>query len=139
MRFAPDQRVGVEHWFGGVESGHICAIEELSDGDLIALWQRVFHHRHPVEGIMRGASSSFFTRGRNHWQVFVVVIGNVGAEDIEEEKSRVLDALLDQIGQVLLLAAEAAGHKGVPVASNGHCLITGSAAKSMTPPMWVFQ
>src|SRR5438270_9560395 len=44
----------------------------------------------------------------------VVVVGDARAEHVEEGKAFVLDSLLDELGQVLLLAAEAASNKSGP-------------------------
>ena len=41
-----------------------------------------------------------------------MVVGDAGAEDVDEREALVLDALLDQLGQVLLIGAEAARDEG---------------------------
>ena len=41
-----------------------------------------------------------------------MIVGDAGAEHVDEGEALVLQALLDQLGQVVLLAAEAAGNEG---------------------------
>src|SRR4029077_15234695 len=42
----------------------------------------------------------------------VVIVGDAGAEDIQERESWMLDALLDQLGEMLLLGAVTARDEG---------------------------
>ena len=65
----------------------------------------------------------------------VVLIGHAGAEDIRKRKSLVLDALLDQLREVLLVGAEGMGNERGPAASASEIGLTGA---SMLPKGMLF-
>src|SRR5438477_10178536 len=60
---------------------------------------------------MRGILFELFHAWTDPLIGIVVIVSDARAEDIQERKTRMLDPLLDQFGQMLLLAAEAARNK----------------------------
>src|ERR1700726_3748310 len=92
----------------------ICALEEPTDGNLVAPKQRSFHRRDPIVRIIGGVILELLHAGPEPRVGVVVVISHAGTEYVEERKALVLDTLFDQFGEMLLFAAESASHKGRP-------------------------
>src|SRR5260370_5940880 len=105
------ERTRIQHWLCSVQSRHIIAFEELPDWNLLAPKQRFSHRGHPVRGIERRVVFELFHTGAEPLVSVVVVIGDARAEDIQERKSFMLNALLDQIRQMLLFSAVPAGNE----------------------------
>src|SRR4029077_2547592 len=81
------------------------------DGNFLAPEQRFLHGGGPVSRVVSGVVLEFLHARTEPLVSIVVIIGDAGAEDIEERESLVHDTLLDQFGEMLLFAAEAAGDK----------------------------
>src|SRR6266849_5121090 len=111
-RVALDKRSFIQYRLGPVQRRNVGALEEFSDGNLIAPKQRFLHRGHPVSRVIRGVVLQLLhTRAKPLISV-VVIVGDARAEDIQERKPRMLDTLLDQLGEVLLLGAVAARDEG---------------------------
>src|SRR5437879_8954063 len=108
LKIAMDERAIVQDRLGAMQRGNVGALEEFPDGNLLAPEQRLLHGGHPVGGIMPGIVLELFHAWTEPLIGIVVVVGHAWAEDVQEREARMLDALLDQFGQMLLLSAEAA-------------------------------
>src|SRR5229473_2028562 len=85
-----------------VRCGDIGALEEESDGNLVAPEQRFFNGGLKVCGIVGGIVFKFFDSGAEPLEGVVVVVGDTGAEDVDEGEAFVLDGSLDQLGEMFL-------------------------------------
>src|SRR5438876_10110473 len=108
LQIAMDQRAIVQDRLGAMQRGNVGALEEFPDGNLLAPEQRLLHGGHPVGGIMPGIILELFHAWTEPLIGIVVIVSDARAEDIQERKTRMLDPLFDQFGEMLLLAAESA-------------------------------
>ena len=106
-----DKWAGLEDGFGFVERGQVGALEEFADGDFVAPEQRLLHGC-PVGGVVGGIVFELFDARAEPLEGVVVVVGDAGAEDVDEGEALVGDGLLDELGEVLLVGAEAARDEG---------------------------
>ena len=95
-----------------MQRGQVGALEEFADGDFLAPQSDFSIAREPVGGVVLGIVFELLHARTEPLEGVVLVVGDAGAEDVEEREALVLDGLLDQFGEVLLLAAEAAGDEG---------------------------
>src|SRR6267378_1122967 len=105
---AMDQRAFVQHRLGAVQGGDVGALEKFADGDFLVPEQRFLHRGGPVTRVVSGVVLEFLHARTEPLIRIVVIVGDAGTEDIEEREALVLDTLLDQFGEMLLLAAETA-------------------------------
>src|SRR5260370_7972126 len=103
-----NQGAFVQNRLGTVQSRHVSAFEEFSDGNFIAPQQRFFHGSHPVGGVMRGVVFELLHARTEPLVGIVMIIRDARTEDIQERKPWMLDTLLDQLREMFLLPAEAA-------------------------------
>src|SRR6266704_1158236 len=93
-----------------MQRGNVRALEEFPDGNLLAPEQRFLHRRRPVRRVVSGVVLELFHTRTEPLVSVVMVIGDARAEDVQEREARMLDALLDQLGEMLLLGAVAAAN-----------------------------
>src|ERR1700675_3184970 len=85
----------IQHWLCSVQSGHVGAFEELTDWNLVIPKQRLPHCGHPVRGIVPRVVFEFPYARTEPLVGVVVIVGYARAEDIQERKPFMLNALLD--------------------------------------------
>src|SRR5260370_9476942 len=107
-----DERPGLQDRFGLVRCGYIRALEEESDGDLVAPEQRFFNGSLKVGGIVGRIVFEFFDPRPEPLESVVVVVGHAWAEDIDKGKTLVLDRSLEQLVEVFLFGADATRDEG---------------------------
>src|ERR1700739_4804439 len=90
------------HTRGAVERGNVGALKEFPDGNFVTPEQGFFHGSHPVRGVMSGVILEFLHARTKPLVGIVVVVGDAWAENIQEGEARMLDALLDQLGEMFL-------------------------------------
>src|SRR5215469_2568504 len=110
-RFETHKRALVQHRLGSVQAGHIGALEEFSYGDFFAPKERFLHRHGPVRSVVHRIVLELLQARAIPLVRIVVIVGHARAEDVEERKAFMLNALLDEFGEMLLIAAETAGHK----------------------------
>src|SRR5438046_2543334 len=108
LQNAMGQRPMVQDRLVSVQGGNVRTLEEFPDRNLLAPEQRLLHGGHPVGGIMSGILFELLHTRTEPLVRIVVIVSHARAEDVQEREARMLDALLDQLGQMLLLAAETA-------------------------------
>src|SRR6266566_3190170 len=94
-----------------MQSGQVGTLKELPDGYFFSPKQGLLHRGSPVGCIVGRVILDFFHARPIPLVGIVVVIGYARTEYIQKRKAFVLDALLDQVGEMLLIAAETARHK----------------------------
>src|SRR5207249_9379942 len=92
---------------GSVQSGYIGALKKFPDRNLFTPEHGFFHGGDPVRRIVSGIVLELFHARTEPLIGVVVVVGDARAEDIQERETLVLDALLDQLGEMLLFTTEA--------------------------------
>src|SRR3954471_878141 len=95
-----------QHRLRGMQRGHIRPLEELSNRDFVAPDDRAFDRRLPFAGVVGRVVFELFHSRPEPLVGIVMVVSDAWAEDIDEGEAFVLDALLDEVGEVLLFAAE---------------------------------
>src|SRR5579872_2369374 len=103
-----------QHRFGGVQARQVGALEELPNRDFLTPEQRLLHRGQPVRGLVGGVLLKFLHPRTKPLVGIVVVVRHARAEDIQERKALMPDALLDKYGEVLLFPAETPGDKRGP-------------------------
>src|SRR5260370_42227445 len=95
-----------------MQRGNVRALEEFPDGNFLAPEQRFLHRRRPVRRVVSRVVLKLLHPRTKPLVGVVVVIGDARAEDVQEREARMLDALLDQLGEMLLLGAVATRNEG---------------------------
>src|SRR6266699_7243008 len=95
-----------------MQRGNVRALEEFPDGDFLAPEKRFLHRSRPVRRVVSRVVLEFLHTRTKPLVSVVMVIGDARAEDVQEREARMLDALLDQLGEMLLLGAVAARNEG---------------------------
>src|SRR6267154_2232432 len=104
-----DQRAFVQNGFGTVQSGYVGALEKFPDGNLIVPEQRFSHGGLPVRRVVRGVVLELLHARLEPLVGIAMIVRDARAEDVQQREALMLDALLDQLGELLLLGAVTAG------------------------------
>src|SRR5580658_1292110 len=97
-----NERSIVQDRLSAVQSGNIGALEEFPNGDFIAPEQGFLHRGRPVRRVKTGVVLELLQPWTEPLVGIVVIVGDAGAEDVQERESLVLDPVLDQLGEMLL-------------------------------------
>src|SRR5215813_9796566 len=100
------QWVCVQYRLCLVQRRNIGTFEKFSNRDFFTPKQRSFHCCHPVCRVVRTIFLKLFHPWTEPLVGVVVVISDAGTKDIKEREAFVLDALLDELREMLLFAAE---------------------------------
>ncbi len=109
-----DQRAFVQNGLGTVQSGYVGALEKFPDGNLIVPEQRFSHGGLPVRRVVSGVVLELLHARLEPLVGIVMIVRDARAEDVQKREALMLDALLDQLGELLLLGAVTAGDEGGP-------------------------
>ena len=91
--------------FEGVQRGPVVLMEE-PDVDFVSPQHRLLAGRLPVAGVVPFIFELPYSR-LEELEVVVMVVGDTGAEDVDEREALVLDRFLDELREVLDVGAEA--------------------------------
>src|SRR5712692_6909506 len=111
-RVALDKRSFIQYRLGPVQRRNVGALEEFSDGNLIAPEQRFLHRGRPISRVIRGVVLELFHARTEPLISIVVIVGDTRAENVQERKPRMLNSLLDQLSKMFLLGAVSTRHEG---------------------------
>src|SRR5262249_61222662 len=109
-----NQRTIIQNRLGGMQRRNVGAFEELPNWDLLAPKSRTFHRCSPITRVEACVIFELFDARTEPLISIVVVVGNARAEDIDKGEAFVFDPVLDQLGEVLLFATEAASDERRP-------------------------
>src|SRR4029077_19364690 len=98
-----------EDWFELFQGRQVRALPEQANRYFVTPLVGCFHRCMKVRGVVALFFEDLYARVEKLIRV-VFVIGNAGAEDVDQREAPVLNRALQQIDEVLLFAAEAARH-----------------------------
>src|SRR5215469_8187831 len=109
-----DKRAFAQNRLSIMQDWHVGALEEFSDGDFIAPEQRLLHRSRPITPVVSGFFLQLFHARTVPLVGVVMVVRDAGAEDVQKGEASMFDTLLDQLSEMLLLAAVTPGDEGGP-------------------------